>query len=444
MLGATLRIPRTLVRVSELHADLTIGNPQFWKQKMAGLPVTVEPTLELWNDRGDTIHVPRHYAPQWRGVPPRAKDVRDLWRSGRLAHRIELRNAIQRDASEALRERFTDKILTLACGAGKTCTALHAASEGRRFPVLIVVHTNALMDQWREQIAKFYKINPEDVGHIQGSKADWRGKKIAVAMLHTLCLRKYEQEFYDYWRLVIFDEAHRLGAQFFMKAAPLFRAERWGLSATVEREDKMDKAFKMHLGEVAYSNLEQDLKPKVFFIETGISMDLGKYMFRGGRVNTGKLYTDLSEHPARNRQILQVLTRALQADRTILVLGERLSQLHEMHEQLRSMGEDSAIYVGSMGAEERREALTHRIVFGTQHIAREGLDRPSFDTLAILIPFGGEGRLQQSIGRILRLKDGKKSPKVLVFRDNISIIRAISNKMERSLRNLGFKAKVAA
>ena len=90
-----------------------------------------------------------------------------------------------------------------------------------------------------------------------------------------------------------------------------------------------------------------------------------------------------------------------------------------------------------MDAEARKEALTKRVVFATQHLAKEGLDRPEFDTLVIPIPFGGSGRLQQSVGRILRTSPDKRTPKVYIFTDKGVVTQALARKMQRALQVMG-------
>ncbi len=438
-------------RLGQMVDDLTVQNPSYFQQKMHGVAHNVDPVIELYREDGSHIYVPRHYP---HGL--KVLDRRRILEGGYVEpveHAIVLRDKTQAEASKALSITNNDKIISLACGKGKTVVSLHAASEGKRFPLLIVVNTNALKDQWLENrddhgqlvggIAKFYGLCPSEVGVVQGKECRWDGYPVVVAMLHTLCLKKFEKAFYDYFRLVIFDEVHRLGAQFFADAASQFPCERWGLSATVGREDGMDKVFRQHLGPVVYEALEQDLKPTFYFEQTGIDVDMNKFVSRGGRVNMGKLLTVLSEHKQRNKLVVLRLKQAADQGRTILVLGERLSQLHMFKEQLCEDGYDASVYVGSQDDEERRAALKHQIVCATQHLAKEGLDRPKFDTLFVIIPIGGKGRVQQSGGRILRKLEGKKKPKGYVFIDDISVIQALAHRMRRALASLGWKLKGA-
>lgn len=435
-----LHIPESMVDFEQVHADLTVVNGAFWAAANAGLPTgNLESELELYRHENGVISVPRHYDPPWV-VPKRERLIlHKRQRDGRgLPSDIRLRDHIQERATAALLEDTDDKILALSCGKGKTVISLHAAMVGERLPLLVVVHTNALMDQWRERIRQFVGFGK--VGHVQADIFDYQKCNCCVAMLHSLCLKRYPPEFYNHWRLVIFDEVHRLGAQLFQRAASLFPAERWGLSATHEREDRMDKVFKLHLGRVCYENLTQDLVPKVYFVQTDTWLDINRFTFRRGRVNLSRLTTYISDLEPRNQLIQHWVSRAVRDSRTVLVLGERLTQLHDLYEGCDVSSK--SLHVGAMNQEERAEALRCQVVFATQQLAKEGLDRPAFDTLFILSPFGGEGRLRQTIGRILRTLDGKKEPRVLIFEDvQIGIMRGLCRKMRRHLTKMGFQAK---
>ena len=441
--GAMVRVPTHLIDVAQVRLDLKLRNAAYWQAMQTGAPTAgLEPFLELYRETDEWIEVPRHYKVPFKApVPPTLTHLQALppLQAGPLS-KIEPRDEVQVESVDALLADRTDKILALGCGKGKTFVSLYSAAKGKRYPILVVVHTNALLDQWRQRITDFLGIEPDDVGHIQGPIVRWRGYRVAVAMLHSLVQKEYEDDFYKNWNLVIFDEVHRIGAKTFIQAASMFNAERWGLSATLRRADGMDKAIHLHLGPVVYEDLRQPLEPVIYFVPTNIQVNMQRYVFRGGRVNLAQLMTTLADHPGRNKKIMHWLDKAVADNRTVLVLGERLSQLSSLCEEMTSTT-SKAIHVGSMSQEERRDALTKQVVFATQHLAKEGLDRPEFDTLFILIPFGGDGRLQQSVGRILRTCPGKKEPKVLIFEDDISIIKALGNKMRRNLKKMGYTAK---
>jgi len=311
-----------------------------------------------------------------------------------------------------------------------TVCALYAAQKSDMFPALVVVHTTALLTQWVERIKEFYTL--DDVPIIQGDKFKYVGYPIAVAMLQTLVSRTYKPEFYQYWRLVVVDEVHRLGAATFSQMCWQFPGERWGLSATPKRYDGMDIVFRMHLGEVCHEYLEQEIVPNVFLVDTESTLSPYKrYTLWNGELSIPKVITDLAENESRNNKILHFLEKSYHKGRTILVLGERLDQLRSLHDAMTECS-SKAMCVGSMKAPDRTEALKARIIFATHQIAKEGLDKPELDTLFILIPFANEGRLQQSVGRILRKKQNKSKPVVVVFYDSgVEVMLAFSRKMKK-------------
>ena len=75
----------------------------------------------------------------------------------------------QQEAISSLIADRDDKILVIRCGGGKTVISLLAAVQGGRAPVLVVVHTNALADQWEARINQFLDLEPEDVGRVQAA-----------------------------------------------------------------------------------------------------------------------------------------------------------------------------------------------------------------------------------------------------------------------------------
>ena len=452
--GSWLRVPQSWVDNRRLRAELKLPNESYWSALQTGQSVEgLSPHIKLWRKKNKYYYVPRHYE-----LPLNDKGKRLLQKQGGIKKRrpktkssstieclAEPRNKVQVSSVEALVRDRKDKILALGCGAGKTVCSIIAAVRAKRFPVLIVVNTNALMDQWEDRIKQFLKINGKTpvVGRVQGPKCDWEGFDISVAMLHSLVMRKYPKDFFSYWKLLVFDEAHRLGADLFSKACPMFQGERWGLTATLKRPDGMDKVIQFHLGKVAFEFLDQPLKPIVYFVQTGESFDDKRFRLWGGkgRISLARLINHVCGMERRNEFINKwVHKAAVEQNRTILVLGERVGQLEKLHELCSCTSK--ALHVGSMSQEERKDALSQQVVFATQHLAKEALDCPAFDTLLILFPFSGEGRFRQSTGRILREVAGKKKPKVLVFVDDCSIIRSMVSKMQQNARKLGFKTKV--
>jgi len=91
--------------------------------------------------------------------------------------------------------------------------------------------------------------------------------------------------------------------------------------------------------------------------------------------------------------------------------------------------------VSYVSKEDRKEYIDHRkVTIAISKYGREGLDNPALDTVLILEPSVQKGWIQQVMGRVLRVKSGKKSPVVIFFEDNVPIIRGICGSVKKTLR----------
>ena len=78
-------------------------------------------------------------------------------------------------------------------------------------------------------------------------------------------------------------------------------------------------------------------------------------------------------------------------------------------------------------------------VFGTFQLAREGLNKPSLDTLYVTTPFSNPNDLQQAWGRIQRQFAGKKTPLVRVYEDKaLNCCVKSCRSLKRHLRQLDY------
>ena len=103
--------------------------------------------------------------------------------------------------------------------------------------------------------------------------------------------------------------------------------------------------------------------------------------------------------------------------------------------------ESKSLFLGGMKEAEASEALKAQVVYATQQMAKEGLDRPAFDTLIIAHPFTGKGRLKQTGGRILRSREGKQHPVILVLQDDLGVSKAMCSIMRRHAESFRWRVK---
>jgi superfamily II DNA or RNA helicase len=269
-------------------------------------------------------------------------------------------------------------------------------------------------------------------------------------MIHTLAQRadQIPMELRMRFGTVVFDEVHHLSASTFLKTAPLFFGNRYGLTATAEREDGLEGAYYAHVGEIFHSDLQGDLQATTYFKSTPFKLppDAWQITDRAGQFSVGKLYTYLASLPARNSQIISMALEAASTGRKVLVLTHSA----EHPELLKGMfdgGEggaknltSGAISGKTAGAERTQIIQQSNVSFATFQVAREGLDVAALDTVIFATPFKAWGAFQQGKGRIERKVAGKKDPIVVVLEDvGIGPCRGMCLSLRRAIAQHGMR-----
>lgn len=316
-------------------------------------------------------------------------------------------------------------------GSGKT-VILTGAIAARNRPTLVVVHSNALMQQWREECARFLGFAP---GTIQGKKVDI--KPVTIATQQTLWKRMegklppYVREF----ELVACDEVHHFASRTFRAVAELFPgAQRLGVSADERRKDGMDFLIAWTFGPVLHEIHAEDLIDigRLLPIEmTVVSTDYVDEVYLDSvaedeNPDWGGMLTRMTNDMDRNRLIVNRVVRTLKDDpgARILVLTERVEHVDMLDGQLFLQG----VKVGKMlGGQKNRKELEQtkrglkagrlQVGVGTK-VADEGLDIPALTEVFLTCPVHNhEKRIRQMVGRAARPHDGKQVGRATYFWD---------------------------
>ena len=144
-------------------------------------------------------------------------------------------------------------LVSVYTGWGKTCAALWIASQ-LKLKTLIIVHTENLLEQWKERINDFLGISNDEIGIIQGPKIDTHNKKICIGMIQSISMKDYPVGSFKDFGLMIGDEIHhfssRMFSRIFYKIGTKYNL---GLSATLTRSDGLTKVIKYFLGDTIVS-----------------------------------------------------------------------------------------------------------------------------------------------------------------------------------------------
>ncbi len=430
-----LWLPKKLIPIDAIKAGL-----QYWEIEKGRSVLRT-----LWEEVEHHLICPREYisSRQYINFPFPFIDITPKkFPKASFLVKTEPRDEDQKLANSAF-SAARSGILNLACGKGKTFLALkHGERVGA--PLLVIVHNTFLMNQWvNEAIPTHVELPPgQKVGIIQGSTFEWECP-IVVAMVHSLASRaragKIPVEFKNYFGTVIFDEVHHLSAPLFVTTASLIHGLRYGLTATDKRGDGTDFIYKMHIGDIFYTDLHQSILPDIYFQYTPVYCDLSKEEVRDkkGELNIGKLRSYVGNIPEANAFRARCIQKYLNEGRKILAVSHSKDQLVNLHQ----MFPGSGLIIRETPQEARSSIVRNSsISFAISSLGFEGLDDSSLDSIHILLPFGSNDSppndLQQIMGRVQREKKGKKVPTVIIYDDiNIKPLHYTCMIMRKQLTN---------
>ncbi len=377
-------------------------------------PASEEEAYPVFRENDKKMYIPRFYGIHRYGLPPKSE--------------IDPGDPIDLDFPKPLRD-YQDKIigiytkhvdtplcansplkggggiLEVPCGRGKTVMGLKIISLLHK-KTLILVHKEFLMNQWIERIAEF--LPGARVGKIQGPVLDIVGKDIVIGMIQSLYDKEYPANTFSSFGLTIIDEVHRIGSEQFSKtllriATPYML----GISATVDRKDKLTKVLYMFIGPKIYTEKREDDDVVCVRALQYVSGDAGfnetEYDFRGNP-KYSTMITKLCAFGPRSDFIIRVLGDLFveHPENQIMILCHNRSLLNYLYEainyrQIASVG----FYVGGMKQADLQETESMQIVLATYAMAAEALDIKTLSTLVMVTP---KTDIVQSVGRILRVK----------------------------------------
>jgi superfamily II DNA or RNA helicase len=296
-------------------------------------------------------------------------------------------------------------ILEVPCGAGKTVMGLKIISLIKK-KTLIIVHKEFLMNQWIERITEF--LPGTKVGKIQGQQFDIEGKDIVIGMLQSLYDKDFPADAFSSFGLTIIDEVHRIGSEQFSRA--LFKTitpYMLGISATVERKDKLTKILYMFIGEKIYSKerTDKDLVSVrgIHYISKDVEFNEVDVDYKGN-TKYSTMISKLCDFGPRSDFIVRIIRDLIIEDeeKQIMVLCHNRSLLSYLFDAIVFHGFATVVYyVGGMKQKNLQETELKQIVLATYAMAAEALDIKTLSTLVMVTP---KTDITQSVGRILRVK----------------------------------------
>lgn len=286
-------------------------------------------------------------------------------------------------------------------GWGKTFTALHIAQKlGQK--TLVVVHTTNLRDQWIDEAKELFGEAPG----IIGSGVYSIGPSIVIGNVQSIVknLDKIEKSY----GTLIMDEAHHTPATTFTSIVDRNHARyRIALSGTMQRKDGKHIMFKDYFGPIVHKPPQSNtINPTIRLVKSGIKLPPG--------ATWADKITKLLADPEYQDLIASMALVQARKGHKVLVIADRVDFLEKVGKLL---GSRAVVITGS--TTDRKDELAKLdsgecdILCGSRQIFSEGISQNNLSCLLLAIPIANAPTLEQIIGRIMRLSEGKLDPVVI-------------------------------
>ncbi len=304
--------------------------------------------------------------------------------------------------------------IVLPCGAGKTIVGL-AVMQALATNTLILTSNVAATHQWIRELLEKTELSPEEIGEYSGDVKEIR--PITIATYQILVWRPDTEGSFPHfelfrkrnWGLIVYDEVHLLPAPVFRITAEIQARRRLGLTATLVREDGREADVFALVGPKRYDAPWKELEQQGWIAEAvchEVRIDLpenrrGEYSVASRR----EKFRLASENPRKLDIAHQLVEK--HAERSILVIGQYLSQLRSVAEVL------STPIITGQTPNKKRDELYQLFregeirVLVVSKVANFAIDLPDA-SVAIQLSgtFGSRQEEAQRLGRILRPKNG--------------------------------------
>lgn len=434
-----------------IYNTLKVANPEYQKKIQLGLWVGRTPKeLKLYRISGNNIIIPYGTYKSLYNTFPHLKDIVtsvDLSANKRVNYNANISlYPYQENAVESL-INANGGILKSKAGSGKTRMGIATICR-MGLKTLWLTHTNELLNQSYNSASEF--IDEKLLGKITNGKMQI-ADGITFATVQTLSKADLNALRYE-WDMVVVDECHRCSgtvskATMFSKVLNNLAARyKYGLSATLHRADKLIKCTYALVGGVAHTvpdNVVKTMRVEIQKKETGVQISR-KCLDTDGTLVYAKLINYLAEHKRRNDIIAMDIEDLADKGHSIILLSDRVEHLNTIYDNIMSKYQDDTVILhGKIKKADREKALKEmrnkekHILLATYQLAKEGLDVPCLDRLLLATPVKDYAIVVQSVGRIARVCEGKGTPVVYDYVDDIVFLKNMWKKRCTSYKKDG-------
>ena len=445
-------------------------NPDFYRSQAMRLPIYNKPRVVCTaEERDGYLALPRGCEQNLIGLLHESNaeyKITDKTNTGKVID-VQFNGVLraeQKPAAEALLSNDTG-VLSATTAFGKTVIAAHLIGQ-RKVNTLVLVHTQALLNQWKASLSEFLKINevlpalPKKrgrkkersvIGQLGGTKNTVAGI-VDIAIIQSLISGDDVKELVKDYGMVIVDECHHVSAVSFERVLKEVNAKYvYGLTATPTRQDGHQPIIHMQCGPIRYLVDAKEQAEKRTF-EHYLLPRFTTYRSTVTDKGIAAIYKDLAENEIRNDHIVKDVIKVLKDGRTPIILTERREHVLLVADKLNGHCKNIITLFGTASAKARRETMDRLqaipedeqlVIVATGKYVGEGFDYPRLDTLFLGLPIAWKGKVAQYAGRLHRNYPGKNEVQIYDYVDiHVSVLESMYQKRLKGYAAIGYKIKI--
>ena len=356
---------------------------------------------------------------------------------------IEIKKGIQprnyqQDVIEKIVQEFENKnylraIVKGSTGFGKTFVALYSILYKLKLKPIIIVHNEVLFQQWKNAIMNYFDIEEDKIGRIQGSDLDKIEKEVTKDILivksQSLLSQVKRADLVKLYELynelgkvscVIFDEAHLSSAALkFAKPASIFATPNvLALSATPFRKGIHKLVMLSTVGDNVIESSHINMTPEVDIKIIDGQIDGGseyKISIMPSYVQKLGVYNNaVTNAPIFIEKLITEIKNLVESGHRVLVIAANNTMVDKLVNILKSQEINASAFTA-----QNRDYGDADVIISNQQMSSTGFSQDDLSALILANGIIGKTQLIQSVGRVLRLLEGKKDPRVSIFLDKL-------------------------
>lgn len=396
--------------INTIKQGLTLNNPAYHKAKAMGANVFgMNRYFKYFSDDGDFLEVSLGSLERVENFLNKVKTPFEIKHKFiEKKNKDLLKNSIKlRDYQEPIIQTMMSfegrsSIVKMSTGAGKSIVALDYIQK-TGLTGTIIVKDKTLLHQMIDDCKKFLGFTPGQIG--DGEKEI---KNISIATVQTLHIdTELCKKLAESTSVLIVDEIQEFVTENRINVIEQFKPKVvFGLTATPFRsiDDGRTDAIGFVFGEQIVDYVMKHLQPRIEVWFSGAEIPV--------RARYNEMIDLMIDSEPRNQLIAGICSGEIFEGKKLLILTKRVAHAKKLYDKISGIGGVYHITSGMKGKskvlkEMKSGERPFTAIVGTMALLGTGFDIPHLDRLILAGDLKSGVLTRQSVGRILRLLDGK-------------------------------------